>query len=62
MPHRRSFEKRKLREELKKIYNTALLDRERAEIVALQPSRRLDIIRGEVLRSPRYTRIFWIER
>lgn len=62
MVHKRSLQKLILRRELRKIYDQAFYDRERAEIVAMEDHRLLDIARGEVLRSPRYTRVFWIDR
>lgn len=50
MPHKRS--KLKARKELRFLYNTAHYDHEIEEIVALFSSGLLDVLRGEVLRSP----------
>jgi len=43
---------------LRGILQDSFFDRERSEIVSLNDSAEIDVIRGEVLRSPRYSRVF----
>jgi hypothetical protein len=59
MPHRRSSRKLEARRRLREVYESAYYDREKAEIVATQPDDLLDVVRGEVLMTPRYMRRFW---
>lgn len=58
---RRFASLQELREELRSIFDSALRDRERAEVVALAESERLRVERGEVLRDSRYSRSFSCE-
>jgi len=44
--------------ELKHVFNSAFIDRERAEVVSTTESNLLDVVQGEVLRASRYTRVF----
>jgi hypothetical protein len=47
--------------ELRELFNEAFRDRERAELVALTSNEALEVERGEVLRGPRYYRVFSLE-
>ncbi|MEM2122927.1 MAG: hypothetical protein QXE79_04740 [Candidatus Bathyarchaeia archaeon] len=63
MPHKHSkksnwAEKKASRKRLLRILRTAYYDREKAELIALKGSKRLDVMEGEVLKSPRYVRVF----
>jgi len=43
---------------LRNVFQSSFIDRERSEIVSLKDSPDVDVVRGEVLRSPRYSRRF----
>jgi hypothetical protein len=49
------------RASLRSVFQESYVDKERSEIVSLRDSDDIDVIRGEVLRSPRYTRKFQFE-
>jgi len=44
--------------ELKHVFDSAFIDRERAEVVSTTGSNLLDVVQGEVLRTSRYIRVF----
>jgi len=44
--------------ELKHVFDSAFIDRERAEVVSTTESNLLDVVQGEVLRTSRYVRLF----
>lgn len=44
--------------ELKHVFDSAFIDRERAEVVSTTESNLLDVVQGEVLRTSRYIRVF----
>jgi hypothetical protein len=46
------------KKELEEIFNKAIYDREKAEIIASKESSLLNVLKGEVLRNPRYARVF----
>ena len=50
------------RASLQSVFQESFIDKERSEIVSLRDSDDIDVIRGEVLRSPRYSRRFQFER
>jgi hypothetical protein len=50
------------RASLQSVFQGSFIDKERSEIVSLSDSDDIDVIRGEVLRSPRYSRKFQFER
>lgn len=44
--------------ELKHVFDSAFIDREKAEVVSTTGSNLLDVVQGEVLRTSRYIRVF----
>ncbi len=56
--YREYLRKHSERDELRRLYLTAFIDREVDEIVALNGSELLEVERGEVLRDARYVRKF----
>ena len=53
--------KKEARKEFDQLLRRAYYDREKAETVALTSCPLLDVVRGEVVRNPRYRRKFWFE-
>jgi len=50
-----------VRASLRSIFQDSFIDKDRSEIVSLKDSATVDVIRGEVLRSPRYSRTFRLD-
>jgi len=50
------------RASLRSVFQESYVDKERSEVISLSNSDDIDVIRGEVLRSPRYSRKFQFER
>jgi len=46
------------RASLRRVFQGSFIDKEKAEIVSLEDCAEIKVARGEVLRSPRYTRKF----